>query len=102
VTPTVLMWWFPNQPSPNPSPVSVTPLNIKQVEDFLVEVVDPNSNCETSFEIKKSAREFKGEEDKYVCWRKSAEIAMQQYAKGLRDSFQHVNLKKKKWNSTKF
>jgi len=29
VTPTVLMGWFPNQSSPNPSSVSVTPLIIK-------------------------------------------------------------------------
>jgi len=88
------MWWFPNQPFPNPSPVSVKPLNIKKVEDFLVEVVDPNSNCEISFEIKKSVREFKGEEDKYVCWRKSAEIAMGQYAKGSEIVFSMSILRK--------
>jgi len=36
--------------------------NIKKVEDFQVEVINPNIKCETSFEIIKSAREFKGEE----------------------------------------
>jgi len=56
--------------------------DIKKVEDFQVEVIDPNIKFKTSFEIIKSVREFKGEEDKYVCWRKSAEIAMRQYARG--------------------
>jgi len=32
--------------------------------------------------IIKSVREYKGEEDKYVSWRESAEIAMGQYARG--------------------
>jgi len=56
--------------------------NIKKVKDFQVEVIDPNIKCETSFEIIKSVREFKGEEDKYVSWRESAELAMGQYARG--------------------
>jgi len=43
--------------------------NIKKVEDFQVEVIYPNIKCETSFEIIKSFREFKGEEDKYVSGR---------------------------------
>jgi len=54
--------------------------NIKKVDDFQVKVIDPNIKCETSFEIIKSVREFKGEEDKYMSWRESAEIAMGQHA----------------------
>jgi len=55
---------------------------IKSVEDYQIEIIDPNIKCDTSYEIIKSVREYKGEEDKYVCWRESAEIAMGQYARG--------------------
>jgi len=30
--------------------------------------LDPNIKCDTSYEIIKSVREYKGEEDKYVSW----------------------------------
>jgi len=55
---------------------------IKTVEDYQIEIIDPNIKCATSYEIIKSVREYKGEEDKYVSWGESAEIAMGQYARG--------------------
>jgi len=55
---------------------------IKSVEDYQIEIIDPNIKCDTSYEIIKSVREYKGEEDKYVSWRESAEIAMGKYARG--------------------
>jgi len=55
---------------------------IKSVEDYQKEIIFPNIKCDTSYEIIKSVREYKGEEDKYVSWRESAEIAMGQYARG--------------------
>jgi len=39
---------------------------IKKVEDFQVEIIDPKIKCNTSYEIVKSVREYKGEKDKYV------------------------------------
>jgi len=41
---------------------------IKTVEDYQIEIIDPNSKCDTSYEIIKSFRECQGEEDKYVSW----------------------------------
>jgi len=49
---------------------------IKSVEDYQIEIIDPNINIDTSYEIIKYVREYKGEEDKYVSWRESTEIAM--------------------------
>jgi len=40
--------------------------NIKSVEDYQIEIIDPSINCDTFYEIIKSVREYKGEEDKYV------------------------------------
>jgi len=74
--------------------------NIKKVEDFQVEVIDPNIKCETSFETIKSVREFKGEEDKYVSWKESAEIAVGQYAKGSERFFSALSILRNKINGT--
>jgi len=74
--------------------------NIKKVEDFQVEVIDPNIKCETSIKIIKSVREFKGEEDKYVSWRESAEIAMEQYARGSERFFSALSILRKKITGT--
>jgi len=71
--------------------------NIKKVEDFQVEVIDPNIKHETSFEIINSVREFKGEEDKYVSWTESAEIAMGQYARGSERFFSALSILRKKY-----
>jgi len=43
---------------------------IKKVEDYQIEIIYPNIKCDTSYEIIKSVREYKGEEDKYVSGRK--------------------------------
>jgi len=69
--------------------------NIKKVEDFQVEVIVPNIKCETSFEIIKSVRELKGEEEKYVSWRESEEIAMGQYARGSERFFSALSILRK-------
>jgi len=74
--------------------------NIKKVEDFQVEVIHPNIKCETSFEIIKSVREFKGEKDKYVSWRESAEIAMVQYARGSERLFSALSILRNKITGT--
>jgi len=58
--------------------------NIKKVEDFQVEVIEPNIKCETSFEIIK--------EGKYVSRRESAEIAMEQYARGSERFFSALSI----------
>jgi len=77
-------------------PLYSTSNGYKKVEDFQVEAIDPNIKCETSFEIIKSVREFKGEEDKYVSWRESAEIAMEQYARGSEILFSALSLLRNK------
>jgi len=74
--------------------------NIKKVEDFQVGATDPNIKCETSFEIIKSVREFKGEEDKYVSWRESAEIATGQYARGSERFFSALSILRNKITGT--
>jgi len=74
--------------------------NIKEVEDFQVEVIYPNIKRETSFEIIKSAREFKGEEDKYVSWRESAEIGMGQYARGSERFLSALSILRNKLSGT--
>jgi len=65
---------------------------IKSVEDYQIEIIDPNIKCETSYEIIKSVREYKGDEDKYVSWRESAEIAMGQYARGSERFFAALSI----------
>jgi len=44
----------------------------------------------------KSVKEFKGEEDKYVSWRESAEIAMGQYARGSERFFSAFSILRNK------
>jgi len=70
--------------------------NIKKVEDFKVEVVDPNIKCETLIEVIKSVKEFIGEEGKYVSWRESAKIAMEQYARGSERLFSALSVLRNK------
>jgi len=74
--------------------------NIKKVEDFQVEVIDPNIKCETSFKIIKSVWEFKGEENKYVSWRESAEIAIGQYARSSERFFSALSILRNKITGT--
>jgi len=71
---------------------------IKSVEDYQIEIIDPNINIDTSYEIIKYVREYKGEEDKYVSWRESAEIAMGQYARGS-ERFYSASIDIKKQNN---
>jgi len=56
---------------------------IKSVEDYQIEIIDPNIKCDTSYEIIKSFREYKGDEDKYVSWRESAEIESERFFSAL-------------------
>jgi len=37
---------------------------VKTVEDYQIEIIDLSIKCDTSYEIIKSVREYKGEEDK--------------------------------------
>jgi len=48
----------------------------------------------------KLVREFKGEEDKYVSWRESAEIAMGQYARGSERFFSALSILRNKITGT--
>lgn len=73
---------------------------INKVEDYQVESHDPTIKCETSYEIIKSVREFKGEEDKYVSWRESAEIAMGQYTRGSERFFSALSILRNKITGT--
>jgi len=65
---------------------------IKKVVDFQIEIIDPNIKCDTSYEIIKTVWEYKGEEEKYVSRRKSAKIAMGQYARGSKTFYSALSI----------
>lgn len=51
----------------------------KTVEDYKIQTIDPNINCDTTLEVIKALPKFNGEQTQYVGWREAAETAMSLY-----------------------
>lgn len=57
------------------------------VEDYKVQIIDPNISCETTLEVVKALPKFYGEQTQYVGWREAAiclyKINSEQYFNAL-------------------
>jgi len=69
---------------------------IKSIEDYQIESINQNIKCDTFYDIIKSVKECKDEEDKHVSWRESAEIAMGQYARGTERFYSALSILRNK------